>query len=69
MIHGMTQGFCGFCHDLGSVEGCGEVAGCIASARLGFRYVFFLQIRIKIKIKNSIKPTGPYAYVETFSAV
>ena len=51
----MTQGFGGFLFLLGG--GCGEGAGCRASASPGIRCVLFssLQIIKKIKILNSIK--------------
>ena len=52
----MTQGFCGFLLCLDGSGRCGEGAGCMAGAGSGFRCVLScLQIRMKIKIFNSIK--------------
>ena len=54
-IHGITQRFCGFLIGLGGGRGCREGAGCMAGAGPGLRCVpFCLQIRIKIKIFNSV---------------
>ena len=44
---------------LGGGGGCGEGAGRLKGAGLGFRSHFCLQIRMKIKISNSLKTTGP----------
>ena len=51
----MTQGFCSFLH-LGVGGGCDKIASCFTGPGPRFKCVLLcLQIRMKIKIFNSIK--------------